>query len=45
MTPFLDRCPNSGYQVQGFVAEDVSDDPENCQTITCFACQWVHLVE
>jgi hypothetical protein len=22
MMPFLYRCPNSGYQVQGFVAED-----------------------
>jgi hypothetical protein len=45
MTPFLYRRPNSGYQVQGFVAEDVSDDPENCQTITCFACQRVRLVK
>jgi hypothetical protein len=44
MTPFLYCCPNTGYRVQGFVAEDVSDDPENYQTITCLACQRVHLV-
>jgi len=43
MTPFLYRCPNTGYQVQGFVAEE-SNDPENYQTVTCLACQRVHLV-
>jgi hypothetical protein len=43
MTPFLYRCPNTGYRVQGFVAEE-SNDPENYQTVTCLACQRGHLV-
>jgi hypothetical protein len=44
MTPFLYCCPNSGCRLQGFVAEDVSNDPENYQTVTGLACQRVHLV-
>jgi hypothetical protein len=45
MAPFLYRCPNTGYRVQGFVAEDVSNDPENYHAITCLACQRVHIVK
>jgi len=26
MPPFLFRCPITGYRVQGFTAEEVSDD-------------------
>ena len=26
VAPFLYRCPNTGYRVQGFIAEDVSDE-------------------
>jgi hypothetical protein len=46
MLAFLFRCPNTGYRVQGFVAEDVSDNaaPEDYEAITCIACQQVHLV-
>ena len=46
MPAFLFRCPNTGYRVQGFVAEDVSDNaaPEDYEAITCIACQQVHLV-
>ena len=41
MPPFLYRCPNTGYRVQGFFAvEDVSD-PE---PVPCMICQQVHLV-
>ena len=36
MPPFLFRCPNTGYRIQGFVAEDASGHTE--------ACQQVHLV-
>jgi hypothetical protein len=44
--PFLYRCPNTGYRVQGFVAEDVSESaaPEDYEAVTCLACQAVHLV-
>jgi hypothetical protein len=44
MPPFLYRCPNTGYRGQGFVAEDVSEDPERYEVVTCIACQQVHLV-
>ena len=44
MPAFLYRCPNTGHKVQGFVAEEVSDDTDTYETITCFACQQVHLV-
>ena len=37
MPPFLYRCPNTGYRVQGFVAEDVSEDPESYEAVTCTA--------
>jgi hypothetical protein len=42
--PFLFRCPNTGYRVQGFIAEDVSDDLESYQAISCLVCQRTHLV-
>ena len=41
---FLYRCPNTGYRVQGFVADETSDDPESYEAITCIVCQRVHLV-
>jgi hypothetical protein len=45
MAPFLSRCPNTGNHVQGWVAEDVSDmDDDAYQSMTCLACQQVHLV-
>jgi hypothetical protein len=46
MPPFLYRCPNTGYRVQGFVADDTSDEGERYEyeAVTCLACQQVHLV-
>ena len=44
MPPFLYRCPNTGYRVQGLVADDVSQDPARYEVVTCTACQRVHLV-
>jgi hypothetical protein len=43
MAPFLYRCPNTGYRVQGFVDEEVSDD-QTCVSITCIMCRQIHLV-
>ena len=41
----LFRCPNTGYHVQGWFAEDVSDNGEDTyQSLTCLACRQVHLV-
>lgn len=45
MPTFLFRCPNTGYRVQDFIAEeDASDDPEDYQAVTCLACKQSHLV-
>jgi hypothetical protein len=47
MPPFIFRCPNTGFQVQGFVpdnseSEGVGDDV--FVGVTCLACGSVHLV-
>jgi len=42
-TTFLYRCPNTRQTVQGWSAEDVSDDDEY-QSIACLACAQAHLV-
>jgi hypothetical protein len=45
MLAVLFRCPNTGYHVQGWFAEDVSDNGEDTyQSLTCLACRQVHLV-
>jgi len=44
MPTFLYRCPNTGYRVQGFVAEETSEDSKSYEAITCIACQRVHLI-
>lgn len=44
MAPFLFRCPNTGLHVQGWSAEEVPADELNTyETVTCIACQQVHL--
>jgi hypothetical protein len=36
MAPFLFRCPNTGLHVQGWVADDGSDEPgETYETVDC----------
>ena len=38
--------PNTGLHVQGWVADDGSDEPgEIYETVTCQACRQVHLVD
>jgi hypothetical protein len=45
MPPLLYRCPATGYRVQGFTAEEVSnDDVETFVTVTCIGCNQAHLV-
>jgi hypothetical protein len=44
MAPFLYRCPNVGLQVQDWAAEDVSQNGDTYQAVTCGACAKVHLV-
>ncbi len=39
------RCPNTGYRVQGWFADDVSEaDEDTYRSVTCLACQAMHLV-
>jgi hypothetical protein len=45
MPAFLFRCPNTGLNVQGWVADDPTrDDDERYETVTCLACCQSHLV-
>ena len=44
MPPFMYRCPNMGRRVQGFTAEQIVDDANTYELVTCLMCQQVHLV-
>jgi hypothetical protein len=45
MPAILYRCPLTGYPVQAWIAEDVTDADENTyESVTCLACQQVHLI-
>jgi hypothetical protein len=44
MLPFLYRCPITGYRVQGFAAEEASEDSETYEAVKCVACEQTHLV-
>ena len=45
MPAFLYRCPVTGLNVQGFVADDPTESSEDSfETVTCIACARVHLV-
>jgi hypothetical protein len=43
MPTFMYRCPTTGYRVQAFLAEDVSEDA-TFEPIKCVLCQRTHLV-
>jgi len=44
MATFLYRCPNTGFQVQGYTPEQTSDDDGSYEAVTCLSCQQVQLV-
>jgi hypothetical protein len=44
MPLFMYRCPYSRYLVQGFVAEDTSEDAHIYEPVTCPACRQIHHV-
>lgn len=44
MATFLYRCPNTGRQVQGWSADDPTEDGDTYQSVTCLACAQLHLV-
>ncbi len=41
---FLYKCPNTGLNVQGFIA-DAPAKAGGCQPVTCLACTRIHLVD
>jgi hypothetical protein len=42
-TAFVYRCPNTGLNVQGFIADDPA--PAGYYPVTCLACTRLHLVD
>ena len=44
MVTVLYRCPNTGFRVQGYPAEEESVDHDGHVPVTCLACKFVHLV-
>ena len=46
MTPFLFRCPSTGMMVQGFRADDGTEDDaqDSYLGVHCLACKRMHLV-
>jgi hypothetical protein len=46
MAAFLFRCPNTGFRVQGWIADDGSaDNGDTYEAIKCLACQQLHFVK
>jgi hypothetical protein len=46
MPPFVYRCPTTGLNVQGWVADDLTEgEGENYAAITCTICTRQHLVK
>jgi hypothetical protein len=43
MPTFLYRCPNTGRNVQGFIADEPTEN-DSYYPVTCTACTRVHLV-
>ena len=41
---FLYRCPNTGQNVQGWSADQVTGGDDTYQLFQCIACTRVHLV-
>jgi hypothetical protein len=44
MATFLFRCPTKNLRVQGWTAEDTSDDDAAYAPVRCAACRQMHYV-
>jgi hypothetical protein len=45
MASFIYRCPSTGLNVQGWIADDPTEgEAESYEVVTCTACTRVHLV-
>src|ERR1700688_1202488 len=38
------RCPTNGLKVQGWFADAPADEGETYETVTCLACNGLHLI-
>jgi hypothetical protein len=45
MPLFIYRCPTTGHQVQGFSADDVSEDTHTYESVKCIMCGQFHFVK
>jgi hypothetical protein len=46
MAPFIYRCPNTGFRVQGWASDNESEMAGDVyEAITCLACGRQHLVD
>jgi len=43
-TTYLYRCPNTGQTVQGWSADEVTDDDTAYESVACLACARTHRV-
>jgi hypothetical protein len=41
---FVFRCPITGSNVQGFIAEEVPSNGESFVSVECLACRRLHMV-
>jgi hypothetical protein len=44
MPAILFKCPNTGFAVQGWIAEEVADDDDTYWSVPCLACEQSHMV-
>jgi hypothetical protein len=45
MAVFVYRCPSTGLNVQGWIADDPTEhEAETFEAVTCTACTRVHLI-
>jgi hypothetical protein len=43
-TTYLYRCPDTGQTVQGWSADEVTDDDTAYESVACLACAQPHLI-
>jgi hypothetical protein len=44
MAAFIYRCPNTRLRIQALAAEEVAEDADTYQPVTCIMCRQVHMV-
>jgi len=45
MATVIYRCPNTGFRVQGYTADEtVRGDEDSYRAVSCLACKLIHLV-